>query len=625
MVGFHPFGSQEIRLHGRKFFVQFLSLFQRLVLVVGLFRLFVHLFDDAVGFFLRLHIDLFRFFSGFFQDLFFLLFCFFLLAFHFFFQRFRFSPVFFRSFLFDLHGFFADFQISDHIFKLRFVLTDKFFRRIQNIILQPQSFGNGKGITLTGNTDQQFISRTQGFHAEFTAGIFYMVCRKSKYLQFAVVGSHCRSDFSFQQCFDDSNGQRRPFRRVSTGTQFVEQHQRIVCHLIHDPHDICHVGRERRKALFNALFVPDISKNIVEYCQFGIVKGRDMQTRLPHQGKQTQCFQGNCFTTRIGACDQQCGKLFPQINICRHHCLRIQQRMSAFMDIDIPLCIKYRLCTIHGHGQSRFRKDKIQLCQKFQIAFDGNGICRHQIRQHQQDLFNFFFFLCLQLLDLIVQLNNAQRFHEQRGTRIGLIVDHAGEGTSVFRLNGHAVSVISNGNDKVLQHISVGRGIDDTVQMVFHAVIGNFNLLTHTAEPCAGIVGNFRFGKDTAADFIFQFIQRNDQIEIFIQTRVYLILIFFSGIVLHLAANVCKFPDGHQFRHRKDPRHGSTLQLRSDFTEAPKGRRAFFQGHHCGFCGFLLPDGNVADGRRRTQFCCPLLRHRRNRIAHQFLYDLVIF
>ena len=277
-----------------------------------------------------------------------------------------------------------------------------------------------------------------------------MICRQGKHLQFAVVCGYCCSDFSFQQSFDDGNGQRRTLCRVCTGAQFVEQHQRVICHLIHDTYDICHVRREGRKALFDALFIPNIRKYMIKHRQFGIIKSRNMQTSLSHQGKETQCFQSNGLTASIGTSDQQCGKFLTQINICGYYCLGIQQRMSTLVDVDIALCIELRLSPIHCHGQGRFCKDKVQLCQQFQIAFNRNSVCCHQIRQHQQDLFNFFFFLRLQLLDLIIQLDDAQRLHKQCGTSIGLIVDHAGEGTSVFRLDGHAVSVISDGNHKIL-------------------------------------------------------------------------------------------------------------------------------------------------------------------------------
>ena len=79
---------------------------------------------------------------------------FFLLGLQLFFQIFDFGLV-----AGNLHALFFDgdtvfFQGGDHILERLVFLADLFFCIIDNIRWQSQLTGNGKGITLSGNTDQ---------------------------------------------------------------------------------------------------------------------------------------------------------------------------------------------------------------------------------------------------------------------------------------------------------------------------------------------------------------------------------------------------------------------------------------------------------------------------------------
>ena len=164
-------------------------------------------------------------------------------------------------------------------------MGNEFSCAIDDVILQAQTFGNGKSVTFPGNPDEQTISGTQCFHIKFTAGIFYPFCGKGVYLQFAVMGGNSSTDFPVMEIRNNSHSQCGAFRRICTCTQFVEQHQRMVCHIFQNLDDICHVRRESTQALLNALFIPDVRENFIKHCQLGMVVGRDMQTCLPHKGE----------------------------------------------------------------------------------------------------------------------------------------------------------------------------------------------------------------------------------------------------------------------------------------------------------------------------------------------------
>ena len=84
------------------------------------------------------------------------------------FQRFCFFPVCldFRTFLFDCAA--AGFQISKQVFKGNILLTQPLPGVFDNKLRKPQLSGNGKCITLSGNADEQTVSRTQTFYVKFS-------------------------------------------------------------------------------------------------------------------------------------------------------------------------------------------------------------------------------------------------------------------------------------------------------------------------------------------------------------------------------------------------------------------------------------------------------------------------
>ena len=118
------------------------------------FSEFVKVFDRLIRIFFCITEDCMCLLVGFPEDPVTLLVQFFLLGLQLFFQIFDFGLV-----AGNLHAFFFDgdtvfFQGGDHILEGLVFLADLFFCIIDNIRWQSQLTGNGKGITLSGNTDQ---------------------------------------------------------------------------------------------------------------------------------------------------------------------------------------------------------------------------------------------------------------------------------------------------------------------------------------------------------------------------------------------------------------------------------------------------------------------------------------
>ena len=118
------------------------------------FSEFVKVFDRLIRVFFRITQDRVRLLIGFAEDPVTLLVQLFLLGLQLFFQIFYFGLV-----AGDFHAFFFNsdtvfFEGGDHILEGFVFLADLLFRIVDNIRRQPQLTGNGKGITLSGNTDQ---------------------------------------------------------------------------------------------------------------------------------------------------------------------------------------------------------------------------------------------------------------------------------------------------------------------------------------------------------------------------------------------------------------------------------------------------------------------------------------
>ena len=82
-----------------------------------------------------------------------------------------------------------------------------------------------------------------------------------------------------------------------------------VC-LVQNGDHVGHVGREGTQVLLNALLVSDIGKYFLKNSQFRTVKGRNVQARLSHQGKQTDGFNRNGLTAGVRSCHNQQIEIF---------------------------------------------------------------------------------------------------------------------------------------------------------------------------------------------------------------------------------------------------------------------------------------------------------------------------
>ena len=134
------------------------------------------------------------------------------------------------------------------------------------------------------------------------------------------MGRHDRPATDATELVEDRPAQGRAVGRVGAGPQLVQQHQRFPGRLAQDLADPPHVGRERRKRLFQALLIADIGEHVVEDRELRALARGDVQAGLGHQGEQADRFQGHGFAAGVGPGHDQDSKPDAETQVDRHHC-----------------------------------------------------------------------------------------------------------------------------------------------------------------------------------------------------------------------------------------------------------------------------------------------------------------
>jgi len=155
-------------------------------------------------------------------------------------------------------------QLGQHVLKVLVGLVHQIVGFLQNFLRKSQLPGNGKGIGLAGNADEQLVGGSKGLHVELAGGVDDALRAHGVELQFGVMGRRNHPAAQLPTEFDDGGSQRRALRRVGTRAQLVEQHQRPVVALGNHVHNGAHVAGKGGQALGDRLLVADVGENGVE-------------------------------------------------------------------------------------------------------------------------------------------------------------------------------------------------------------------------------------------------------------------------------------------------------------------------------------------------------------------------
>ena len=170
-------------------------------------------------------------------------------------------------------------------------------------------------------------------------------------------------------------------------------------------------------------------------------------------------------------------KFFSQMNINRHDFLLIDQRMTAFADIDIAFGIKDRPCGVHIHGEGSAGENKVQFYQIFQVIAKVFAFLGSHVTQRSKDDFDLCRLFHFEIADFIVQFYDCHRFDKKSGTGGGLVVDHTRNLSFVFGFDRDTVTSVSHGDHGILQ-IGSGGTVDHTGKLCMDAFAGHFHRTT---------------------------------------------------------------------------------------------------------------------------------------------------
>ena len=92
------------------------------------------------------------------------------------------------------------------------------------------------------------------------------------------------------QFFNDAHRQCRAFRRVGTGAQLIQKHQRTLPRLLKDACDLLHVAGKRRQALLNALLIANVHQIFLEHAHRAALVGRNQEAALGHGAQKPRRF-----------------------------------------------------------------------------------------------------------------------------------------------------------------------------------------------------------------------------------------------------------------------------------------------------------------------------------------------
>ena len=117
-----------------------------------------------------------------------------------------------------------------------------------------------------------------------------------------------------------------------------------------------------------------------------------MQSGLSHQGKKSDCFQGNGFTAGIRTGDDQQFKILTELNVDRNDFLFIEKRMSSFLMRIRPSSLKSGCVPFIDRESCALAKIKSSFVRRSRSSRRALVSSPHLALKVARDHLDFFFF-----------------------------------------------------------------------------------------------------------------------------------------------------------------------------------------------------------------------------------------
>ena len=290
--------------------------------------------------------------------------------------------------------------------------------------------------------------------------------------------------------------------------------------------------------------------------------------------------------------------------------------MAAANDFDSALAVDLGLHGEHLPRQRRLGKRKVKLRENRQVVGHRGRIRRHLCGQHPQNPFDLRALAGDELLELVADLHNRHRLHEDRRAGGGLIVHDARHHGAVLLLDRQDIPVAAHGDDRFLQIFGVRRAVDHAVQALAHALVAGAHLAADGKQLRAGAVRNLLLADDRIADGLLHIFERRQARGVCRDHRRASAVI--DQRIAAGARRAQRSADVHQRARGQRRTDLRQMQLRANVGKRDHRRAAQIGQHVVRLARLLLHAAHILDAADRLQ----AVAQRRAHIGHAVLRKL---
>ena len=403
-------------------------------------------------------------------------------------------------FLFELLA--LDLQLRQHVLEADALRVHLLLRRLDDARVEAEPRGDGEGVGLAGDADEELIGGAKRLHVELTARVLDARRGHGKGLELSVVRGGGDLRAAGADVLDDRDGEGRALDRVGARAQLVEKDEGIAVRLVEDIDNGLHVRGEGGKALLDALLVADVGEDAGKDAHRAAVARGNVQSALRHQAEETERFETDGLAAGVGACDDEGIEAAAHLNVDGHGLGGIEQRMAGAAEGNAAVRADLGPRGVHLVAQLAAGKDEVEVDENVIVPQDRLGKACRLGGEGEEDALDLLLLLGLQLLELVVRLHDAHRLNKERRAGGGNVVDKAGQVAAVLRLDGHDEAPVALRDERLLQRALVaGRG-DDLLQDLSALGACRTLVTADIRQLGAGGVGDLVLGEDGGRDLI---------------------------------------------------------------------------------------------------------------------------
>ena len=386
-------------------------------------------------------------------------------------------------------------------------------RRADDLCGKSELFTDEERIGFSRHTDADAVCGAERFDVEFTAGVLHAGRFQRKELELRIVRR--RHDFCARRAhvLDDRDSQRRTLCRVGARAELVHQNERSRPDVAQDLRDVADMSRERRQALFDALLVADVGKDVFKHAHGTRLVRRDQIAVLRHGAQQSGCFQRHGLTARVGARDDQRIVVKAERNVDRHGLSLFNQRMARAHKRKAVVVAHFGLHGVLIQRQMRLGEQDVNLQHRLIAQREHRFQLRDLPGKCRKDAVDLLFLKAAQLHDARVRFHNGRRFDEKRRARRRDVVDHAADLAAVLRFDGDNEPSVSQGDDRVLQVFACAGIFDHRIELVADGVLRCADLPANVVQCVAGRIRHLALRQDGVKDILLELRLRRQRIE----------------------------------------------------------------------------------------------------------------